>query len=220
MFNMAGEVIGIVSHNISKSGGSEGLGFVVTINTAKKLLLEEGSFWIGLEGRLLSDELADLLNLPPNAVGYLVKTVAKGSPGEAVGLRGGTKVAVIDGEQIVLGGDIIMKVQGVPVRGLTNYEQIRKVLAALPSGGNLTVTVLRAGQVIVNQGATLQREREEQTTRPFAIGDMQRRRGSSCLRRRLPTSDARGSVDRPCGKNDHLDTFGRTRLPFRLPSDP
>jgi len=34
MFNMAGEVIGIVSHNISKSGGSDGLGFVVTINSA------------------------------------------------------------------------------------------------------------------------------------------------------------------------------------------
>src|SRR5262245_17305002 len=51
MFNMAGQVIGIVSHNISKSGGSEGLGFVVTISTAKKLLLERPSFWSGLEGR-------------------------------------------------------------------------------------------------------------------------------------------------------------------------
>jgi serine protease Do len=44
IFNMAGTVIGVVSHNISKSGGSEGLGFVVAINTAKKLLLEERSF--------------------------------------------------------------------------------------------------------------------------------------------------------------------------------
>ena len=39
MFNGAGEVIGIVSHNISKSGGSEGLGFVVTMKTAQALLL-------------------------------------------------------------------------------------------------------------------------------------------------------------------------------------
>src|SRR5205823_7062080 len=93
MFDMAAQVIGIVSHNISKSGGSEGLGFVVTINTAKKLLLEQPSFWSGLEGRLLTDDLADLLNLPPKTLGYLVKTVAKGSPGEATGLRGGTKVA-------------------------------------------------------------------------------------------------------------------------------
>ena len=63
MLNMAGEVIGIVSHNISKSGGSEGLGFVATVNTAKQLLLERRSFWTGLEGQLLSSELADLFNL-------------------------------------------------------------------------------------------------------------------------------------------------------------
>src|SRR5262249_45879138 len=43
MFAMNGEVIGIVSHNISKGGGSEGLGFVVTLNTAKELLLEKKS---------------------------------------------------------------------------------------------------------------------------------------------------------------------------------
>src|SRR5439155_12239637 len=104
MFDMAGQVIGIVSHNISKSGGSEGLGFVVTINTAKKLLLEQRSFWSGLEGRLLSNELADVLNLPPKTLGYLVKTVARGSPGEVIGLRGGSKVAVIDGETLVVGG--------------------------------------------------------------------------------------------------------------------
>jgi serine protease Do len=35
MFNMAGEVVGVVSHNISKSGGSEGLGFVVTMKSAR-----------------------------------------------------------------------------------------------------------------------------------------------------------------------------------------
>lgn len=58
MFNLAGDVVGIVSHNISKSGGSEGLGFVVTMNTAKKLLLEQRSFWTGMEGRLLTSEQA------------------------------------------------------------------------------------------------------------------------------------------------------------------
>ena len=65
MFSMAGEVIGIVSHTISKSGGSEGLGFVVTMNTARQLLLERRSIWSGLEGQLLSNELADTFNLPP-----------------------------------------------------------------------------------------------------------------------------------------------------------
>src|SRR5262245_3364011 len=78
MYNMAAEVIGIVSHNISKSGGSEGLGFVVTINTARKLLLEKPSFWSGIEGIMLSGDLAAIFNVtdPP---AFLVRTVAKGS---------------------------------------------------------------------------------------------------------------------------------------------
>jgi serine protease Do len=148
LFGMTGEVIGIVSHNISKSGGSEGLGFVVTINTARRLLLEQRSFWTGLEGRLLDDQLADLLNLPPNETGFLVKNVAAGSPAEALGIRGSTKVVVIDGESVALGGDIILRVQGIPVRGLADYEKIREVMAKMPAGGTLTLTVLRAGKVL------------------------------------------------------------------------
>ena len=152
MFNLTGDVVGIVSHNISKSGGSEGLGFVVTINTAKKLLLEQRSFWSGLEGRLLTTEQGDLFNLPPRLLGYLVTKVATGSPGEAIGLRGGTKVAMIDGESTVVGGDIILKVQGMAVGGLAAYEKIREALAGLPSGATMNVTVLRAGQVLELSG--------------------------------------------------------------------
>ena len=99
MFNAAGEVIGIVSHNISKSGGSEGLGFVVTMKTAKQLLLEKKSFWGGIDGQILSDEMLDLLNVPNNMRGFLVKSVAKGSPGDEAGLVGGTKVVTVDGGQ-------------------------------------------------------------------------------------------------------------------------
>jgi serine protease Do len=152
MFNLAGDVVGIVSHNISKSGGSEGLGFVVTINTAKKLLLQQRSFWSGLEGRLLTSEQADLFNLPPRALGYLVTKVATGSPGEAIGLRGGRAVAVVDGESMLVGGDIILKVQGMAVGGLSAYEKIREALAGLPSGATIDVTVLRAGQILELSG--------------------------------------------------------------------
>src|SRR5262245_17165495 len=92
MFNMKGEVIGIVSHIISKSGGSEGLGFVVTINTAKQLLLQRRAIWSGLEFTPLSPELAALLNVPQGG-GVLLKTVAKGSAAAAAGLRAGTTPA-------------------------------------------------------------------------------------------------------------------------------
>jgi len=153
MFNMKGEVVGIVSHNISKSGGSEGLGFVITINTAKQLLLEKKSFWSGLEGQFLPDDVADLLNLPENATGYLVKSVAKGSPGEALGLRGGNRVVVIDGQEWVLGGDIVLKAQGLPVTP-ANIAKVREGLNELRPGDTLKVTVLRAGRVVELTGAS------------------------------------------------------------------
>jgi len=151
MFNMAGEVIGIVSHNISKSGGSEGLGFVVTINTAKRLLLEQPNFWSGLEGHLISGPVAQILNVP-QPTGYLVKSVARGSAGDAIGLRGGTVLATIMGEEIVVGGDIILKVQGIPVGDITDHRRVRDIVESLPPGREFTMTVLRLGQVIELKG--------------------------------------------------------------------
>ena len=151
MFNMTGEVIGIVSHNISKSGGSEGVGFVVTINTAKRLLLGRPSFWSGLEGQFISGPIAQILNLP-QASGYLVKTVARGSAGDAVGLRGGAVLATIMGEQLVVGGDIILKVQGIPVGEAADHRRVRDILEAVPPGGEFTMTILRLGRVIELKG--------------------------------------------------------------------
>jgi serine protease Do len=151
MFNMAGEVIGIVSHNISRSGGSEGLGFVVTINTAKRLLLERPSFWSGLEGHLIVGPIAQILNLPQPS-GYLVKSVARGSAGDAVGLRGGAALATIMGEHLVVGGDIILKVQGIPVGDAADHRRIHDILEAVPPGREFTMTVLRLGQVIELRG--------------------------------------------------------------------
>jgi len=147
MFSSTGEVIGIVSHNISKSGGSEGLGFVVTINTAKKLLLEKRSFWGGLEGQVLTDEQADLLNLPPGSTGFIVKTIAKGSPAEAIGLRGATMIASLGGDQVPLGGDIILAVEGIKAEA-ANLTKIRDLMSSKPVGSSYKVTVLRAGKVL------------------------------------------------------------------------
>jgi S1-C subfamily serine protease len=147
MFSMAGEVVGIVSHNISKGGGSEGLGFVVTINTAKELVLGRRSIWSGLEGHTLSGDLAAIFNLPQPA-GYLIKTVAKGSPAEEAGIRGGTKTAVIDGETLVVGGDVLLAVDGIPAGNLDDYLRMRQHLQRLAPGAQIKVTVLRAGRVL------------------------------------------------------------------------
>jgi S1-C subfamily serine protease len=148
VFNMAGEVIGIVSHNISKSGGSEGLGFVVTMNTARQLLLEQKSFWSGMEGRLLTQDLADLLNVPGRTSGYLVRTVAKNSPADTIGLRGGTKTITVDGEPVVVGGDIVLSVEGIDVGNVADLVKIRERMNSLSPGTPFKVKALRQGQVL------------------------------------------------------------------------
>jgi serine protease Do len=153
LFNTAGEVIGIVSQNISKSGGSEGLGFVVTINTAKKLLIERKVFWSALQGTLLTGDLAALLNVPAPA-GFLVKTVAQESMAWNMGLQGGDRIVTIGGKEIALGGDIILSVAGVPIVSEDNIEKIRNSLAAAPPGTPFMVSVLRAGKVIELTGTS------------------------------------------------------------------
>jgi len=147
MFNMAGEVIAIVSQNISKSGGSEGLGFVVTINSARKLLIDRKVFWGALQGIILTGDLAALLNVPAPA-GFLVKIVAQGSMAWNMGLQGGDRIVTIDGKEVALGGDIILSVDGIPVVSEDNIEKIRNRLAGLKPGTPFKMSVLRAGKVL------------------------------------------------------------------------
>jgi serine protease Do len=153
MFNMAGEVIAIVSQNISKSGGSEGLGFVVTVNTAKKLLVERKVFWSALQGIMLTGDLAAIFNVPAPAA-FLVKTVAQGSTAWNMGLQGGDRIVTIAGKEIAVGGDIILSVDGIPVVSEDNIEKIRNRLAAAPLGTPFKMTALRAGKVIELVGKT------------------------------------------------------------------
>lgn len=153
MFNMDGEVIGVVSHIVSLSGGSEGLGFVVTSNMARELLLDAPSVWSGLEGYLLHGEMARAFNLPPPGVGLLVQRVAAGSPAERLGLRGGRFAATIGEERLVLGGDVVLAVEGIPLGEAKGEERIRRRLIEVRAGsGELRIDVLRRGAVVTLAG--------------------------------------------------------------------
>jgi serine protease Do len=155
MFNMAGEVIAIVSQNISKSGGSEGLGFVVTVNSAQKLLVDRKRFWSALQGIMLTGDLAAMFNVPAPAA-FLVKTVAQGSTAWDMGLLGGDRIVAIGGKEIAVGGDIVLSVDGIPVVSEDNIEKIRNRLAAAPPSTAFKMQVLRAGKVIELTGKTAQ----------------------------------------------------------------
>jgi len=147
VFNMAGEVIGIVSQNISKSGGSEGLGFLVTINSARALLIPRKVFWGALQGILLTGRLATVFNVPAPA-GFLVKTVAQGSTAWSMGLQGGDGTVTVSGKEIPVGGDIILSVQGIPIVSEENIEKVRNTLAEVAPGTPIRMNVLRGGKII------------------------------------------------------------------------
>lgn len=147
MFNMQGQVVGMVSHIISKSGGWEGLGFAVTSATIQDVLLDSSPFWSGLEATMLQPALARALNLPQDCA-YLVQNVAKNSPAARLGLRAGSLRAVIEGESVLLGGDVIIAIQGVKVEGLGSLEAIDKRISKLRGGDTIVVTVFRNGTAV------------------------------------------------------------------------
>jgi len=147
MFNMDGQVIGVVSHILSKSGGSQGLGFVVTSNLARAEMLDRKPFWSGMDGYRLSGGLAKIFNLPQDT-GILVENIVPGSASARLGLEPGAYRAEIEGQNLTVGGDIILGIQGVPV-GTENFAaKVEQSIRDLRDDELLEVKVLRAGSVI------------------------------------------------------------------------
>ena len=148
MFNMNGEVIGIVSHILTRSGGFEGLGFAVTSNVAKRLLFEENTGWSGLQSVFITEEYAEMLNVPQGA-GLLVESVATGGLAAQLGMEGGTIKTSVEGQEIVLGGDVVLSVNGIQVTSSEeSLEAIHQSMIGIGAGSSLTATVLRGGEVI------------------------------------------------------------------------
>ena len=147
LFNMKGEVIGVATNILSRSGGSEGLGFAVTSKTARQVLLEKKPFWFGLDGILIEGEVAKALNLP-QAAGILVQHISEGSPAWRQGLRAGTLHTSVDGQDMLLGGDLLLEINGMPVTAAAGaLDQMFDRLNQLKAGERVTSKVLRAGQV-------------------------------------------------------------------------
>ncbi len=147
LFNMKGEIVGIVTNILSRSGGSEGLAFAATSNIARRFLLEQKSFWTGIEGRGVDGNLARALNLPQPA-GVLVQRVAEGSLASRFGLQSGTLRATVEGEEIILGGDVILAVNGVDVNPDESFDELYGRMTKTASGDNVVITVYRQGRTI------------------------------------------------------------------------
>ena len=147
MFDMKGRVIGIVSYMISQGEGFEGLGFAITSNMARQLLLDKRSLWSGMQLRFLTGDLARMLNVPQTSA-LLVETVAQRSLGHAMGLVGGATIATVGDEKLVLGGDIILECLDVSLGDPDFRRKIRARLEQLQDGDEIVIHVLRAGRTV------------------------------------------------------------------------
>lgn len=147
MFNYKGEVIGIVSSILTRSGGFEGIGFAATSNVSRDLLTMRGSNYFGIEAMVLPYELARILNVPQES-GWLVQHVVKDSPAGITGVKGGFRMVTIGDQEILLGGDIILQVDDIVVDSEESIIKLWEYLNTIESAFTHNIKVLRAGEII------------------------------------------------------------------------
>jgi S1-C subfamily serine protease len=149
LLDSEGRVIGINSQIETGGGqGSVGIGFAVPIDTASDVvhqLISTGQVkraFLGVSGATVTPTLAKALNLPIDH-GALVQQAYQGGPAQRAGLQGGTTQATVGGQQVALGGDIIVKVNGKDIQGMDDV--VTAVNSAKP-GDTMTLSILRGGK--------------------------------------------------------------------------
>ena len=145
LINIKGEVIGI---NTAIKSDAQGIGFAIPINKAKQIadkLIKEGKItypWIGIRGYAITPDMLDYIKFPVDK-GVVIAEVVPGSPADKAGLKGGNRVIYVDSTQIIVGGDIITKIDGKPVESM---EELRSEIQKRKVGDTVVLTYIRDGK--------------------------------------------------------------------------
>jgi serine protease Do len=145
LVNLCGEVIGINTASMSEA---QNIGFAVPINLAKKTiptLIKEGRVirpWVGVNGRYLEKDSLAILNTPLTE-GFLIESVDPGSPAQKAGLRGGELPVTVGSLEILLGGDIITRINETAI---DSPEMIAKIYRSLKVGEKIVIGYVRGGK--------------------------------------------------------------------------
>lgn len=146
MFNTKGEVIGIVSFILTKSGGFEGIGFAASSNTARQALLTSSGVLAGFEGVLLDERVASALNFP--GPGLLVQRVVADSIVDEAGLLAGDIPTQVGEQSFLLGGDLILEINGLVCATPHDFELVRASTLALQEEDTYSISVFRDGEIV------------------------------------------------------------------------
>jgi putative serine protease PepD len=142
-----GRVIGINSQIATAGGsGSIGIGFAVPIDTAKKIadqLKQSGKVqhaFLGVTGVAISKSISDSLNLPTDR-GVLVQQVT--GPAKKAGVKAGDTQVTVGGNDLVLGGDVIVEIDGKTVKSMND---VIGVVESKKPGDQVNLKLLRGSK--------------------------------------------------------------------------
>ncbi len=146
LLNSRGEVIGI--NTMIASNGAEqsaGIGFAIPINTAKAVLADLTRYGrvrrpsLGIVSFEIGPDLAEQMGLAVDS-GILIEQVIPGGAAEKAGLHGGTEQAYVGNTPILLGGDLIVAIDGQRV---ANPQEINAIMEKHQAGDTISVTFYR-----------------------------------------------------------------------------
>jgi S1-C subfamily serine protease len=152
LFDARGRVIGINAQIRSDSGQSEGVGFAIPINAAKRSLgqlVRNGRVayaYVGVNAEDLTPTIAKRFGYPVQRGAVIASVVPKG-PGEEAGLRGGSAQRQLNGLPVRVGGDVVVKIGDREVQSADDL--VRVVSERLAPGQVVRFTILRDGRRIV-----------------------------------------------------------------------
>jgi S1-C subfamily serine protease len=145
LLNWHGEVIGINTMIASSVGQSAGIGFAIPINTAKAVLNDLVTIGrvrrpaLGVRTIPISGELATEMNLAAD-YGLLIVQSVPGGAADRAGLRGGTERAYLGNIPIMIGGDLIVAVEG---KKIESQQDLAQVMNNHRAGDTVNVTIFR-----------------------------------------------------------------------------
>src|SRR5437868_7021370 len=162
LLNWHGEVIGINTMIASNVGQSAGIGFAIPINTAKAVLNDLVTLGrvrrpaLGVRTIPITPELAQQMGLASD-FGLLVLQVIPGGAADRAGLRGGTERAYLGNSAIMLGGDLIVAVDGEKVE---DQQDLAQIMNNHRAGDTVHMTIYR-GKKKMDVTVTLGEAREQ-----------------------------------------------------------
>jgi S1-C subfamily serine protease len=148
LLNAQGQVIGVsaqIETGGTGEGGNVGIGFAIPINTVKDVaaqLIRDGKVehaFLGVGVKPIDRRIARLLKLPVER-GLLVQDVHEGSGAAAAGLKPGSTEVVVAGESWLLGGDLLVRADGVLV---DSAERLREVISSKRPGDTIELQIYR-----------------------------------------------------------------------------